>query len=107
MRDKEYIVDSIKATAKEVMPANAKVILFGSQARGDAHEDSDWDLLILLDKTRIKNEDFDDVAYPFVELGWQINAQINPLLYTYHDWQKRHFTLFYKNVNQDGVLLWH
>ena len=77
------------------------------QARGDAHEGSDWDVLILMDKARVYNEDFDEVAFPFVELGWEIGEVINPLLYTYSDWQKRHFTPFYKNVEQEGIELWH
>ena len=38
---KEYILHSIKETVAQVMPTGAKVILFGSQARGDAREDSD------------------------------------------------------------------
>lgn len=32
---------------------------------------------------------------------------INPLLYTYSDWNKRHFTPFYQNVLKDGIELWH
>jgi len=106
-KDKEYILDSIKETAAKVMPSNAKVILFGSQARGGAHGDSDWDILILLNKARIEHSDFDDVAYPLVELGWDIGAEINPILYTYEDWQKRDFTPFYKNVVQEGIEIWH
>lgn len=74
---------------------------------GDAHHESDWDILILLDKSRIYNEDFDRVAYPLVELGWKIGADINPLIYTYTDWQRRSFTLFYKNVEQEGIELCH
>ena len=71
------------------------------------HHESDWDILILLDKSRIYNEDFDRVAYPLVELGWKIGADINPLIYTYTDWQRRSFTLFYKNVEQEGIELCH
>lgn len=95
---KNEIIHSIRETARQVMPSGSRVILFGSQARGDAHHESDWDILILLDKSRIYNEDFDRVAYPLVELGWKIGADINPLIYTYTDWQRRSFTLFYKNV---------
>ena len=34
---------------------------------------------------------------------WKIGAMINPLLYTYSDWQKRNFTPFYKNVEQESI----
>lgn len=106
MQRKE-VIHSICEKAVQVVPSGTRVILFGSQARGDAHEGSDWDVLILMDKARVYNEDFDEVAFPFVELGWEIGEVINPLLYTYSDWQKRHFTPFYKNVEQEGIELWH
>ena len=101
------ILNSIKNMLPEVMPQGGKVLLFGSQARGEARHDSDWDLLILLPKDRIKNDDFDNVAYPLIEFGWSGGAEINPLLYTYSDWEKRNFTPFYKNVKKDSIELWH
>lgn len=101
------ILNSIKNMLSEVMPQGGKVLLFGSQARGEARHDSDWDLLILLPKDRIKNDDFDNVAYPLIEFGWSVGAEINPLLYTYSDWEKRNFTPFYKNVKKDSIELWH
>ena len=101
------ILNSIKNMLPEVMPQGGKVLLFGSQARGEARHDSDWDLLIRLPKDRIKNDDFDNVAYPLIEFGWSVGAEINPLLYTYSDWEKRNFTPFYKNVEKDSIELWH
>ena len=79
MQRKE-VIHSIREKAVQVVPSGTRVILFGSQARGDAHEGSDWDVLILMDKARVYNEDFDEVAFPFVELGWEIGEVINPLL---------------------------
>lgn len=105
--EKERVIYSIRETAEKLLPSGAKIVLFGSQARGDAREDSDWDILILLHKDRINNTDFDDVAYPLIELGWQMGIIINPILYTYKDWQKRSFTFFYKNVEQEGIVLCH
>lgn len=99
------ILDSIKSKLPEVVPQGGKVLLYGSRARGDAKEGSDWDLLILLPKDRVKNEDFDTVAFPLIELGWALGVEINPLLYTYKDWEKRNFTLFYKNVQEDSIEL--
>ena len=65
MDRREYILQSIKNRSAEIMPMNAKVILFGSQARGDYHEGSDWDILILLDKQKLSPSDFDEFAYPW------------------------------------------
>lgn len=106
-REKERVIYSIRKTVGEVLPTGTKVVLFGSQARGDAREDSDWDILILINKDRVNNTDFDNFAYPLVELGWKLGLMINPILYTYKDWQKRNFTPFYKNVEQEGIVLCH
>ena len=101
------IIEKIRRVADSAMPPGGRMFLFGSQARGDANEDSDWDILILLDKTKIKTEDFNAVAYPVVELGWKMGIEINPLIYTFEDWEKRSFTPFYKNVQKESIELWH
>lgn len=99
----KYIIDSISHTARESSPAVDKVVLYGSRARGDAREDSDWDVLVLLDKDRIRLEDIDEVSYPLRELGWNLGENINTVLYTVDDWQHNSFTPFYKNVIEEGI----
>ena len=105
MTHREYILQSIKDKTREIMPAEGKVILFGSQARGDYHENSDWDLLILLDKQKLASTDFDDFAYPFFELGWHLDVEIHPMLYTVGDWEKRHVLPIYHDVQKEGIVL--
>ena len=51
MLDKNIIDKILKAILKVVIPE--KVILFGSQARGEARHDSDYDILII--KSGIEN----------------------------------------------------
>ncbi|MBR4337729.1 MAG: nucleotidyltransferase domain-containing protein [Bacteroidaceae bacterium] len=99
------VVNSIKQIAKESLPPNSKLLLYGSRARGDARPDSDWDLLILLDKDRITLADIDEVSYPMRELGWRIDEVLNPVIYTFKEWESKNFTPFYKNVMEEGVAL--
>lgn len=80
-------------------------MLFGSRAKGLAAPDSDWDILILLDKDKIETSDYDTIAYPLFELGWQFNEHFSVKLYTQQEWEKRNFTLFYKNVEKEGIIL--
>ena len=103
-RTSEEILKLIKELLHTIVP-DARVILFGSRARGEANDDSDWDLLVLLDKPQIESSDFDRVSYPLYELGWQEGEQFSPKLYTVKDWLKRSFTPFYKYVEQEGIVL--
>ena len=99
------ILNEIKRIAKEVLPKGGQLILYGSRARNEAREDSDWDLLILLDKQEIEKQDRDEVAYPFRALSWDVGELISPIIYTKESWRKMSFTPFYKNVEQDGIVL--
>ena len=51
--------------------------LWLSQARGEAIEDSDWDLLILLNKEKREFEDFGRYASPFTEIGFDNNEYVS------------------------------
>lgn len=101
------IIQGMREVAKAVLPSGADAFLFGSRARGDARPDSDWDILILIDGERATGADFDKYAYPFVNYGWSIGEQINPLIYSFSDWNNRSISLFYKNVQTEGVSLCH
>ena len=100
---KEQVMKEIGKTARSVAPMAKRILLFGSQARGDAREDSDWDVLVLLDKDRIRLEDIDNVSYPLRELGWELGEDINTVLYTVDDWAKNSFTPFHKNVEYMSI----
>ena len=99
------IEELIRKLGKEILPDHAKLMLFGSQARDDAQPDSDWDLLLLVDGERISNGDFDKWVFPFISLGWSLGVEINPVVYTYREWQQRQITPFYKNVMKEGIEL--
>ena len=53
----QQIFNEIQSLKRKLLP-NERVILFGSQAHGDARPDSDWDLLVVLDKKGKHNWDF-------------------------------------------------
>lgn len=102
---KEVILNSIRKLGLKVLPKDARLILFGSQARNDAHEESDWDLLILLNNDQSQTDTFGTYAYPFVELGWEYGTYFSPKIYTFAEWAKRKGTPFYDNINREGVVL--
>lgn len=98
-------LSKIRQTAASAIPEGGKAILYGSRARGDAHKNSDWDILILLDKDMLEQSDYDNVSYPFVLLGCDLGVEINPIMYTTKEWESYRITPFYENVVRDGIAL--
>ena len=103
--DKSQIIDNIREVAKTTLPKGSSLLLYGSCARGDAGKDSDWDLLILLDKPDLSESDYDNISFPFTMLGWNIGEIISLQMYTKKDWESISFLPFYKNVEHDKIVL--
>ena len=81
MMDKEKMIKAMRNVLNGIDP-KVNAILFGSRARGDAKEGSDWDVLVLIDKPRVSLSDYDKYSYPLRELGWDLNEIINPVLFS-------------------------
>ena len=102
---KSNILALIKDSVKNTDPM-ATVILFGSYARGDNNEESDIDLLILIDKERISRSDRTKFLYPLYDIELSSGIIISPKVYSRKYWQSDiKVTPFYENVNRDGVVL--
>jgi uncharacterized protein len=99
------ILSRIKRTVLSHEPS-AKIYLFGSRARGDARPDSDWDLLILLNRDRITRELEDQIRNPLYDVELEAGEVFSAIFYPEEEWNKKHsVTPFYENVMREGKLL--
>ncbi|MBR5062678.1 MAG: nucleotidyltransferase domain-containing protein [Prevotella sp.] len=104
--ERTQIINQIKQVAAQVLPKGSSLYLYGSRARGDNHEESDWDLLLLLDKPKIEHGDFDKYSFPFVLMGWNYGEDIRPHAYTKEEWTNGPHAMFYYNVEEDKQVLY-
>ena len=105
MADKRKILESVKLLGKQLLPKGSHLLLYGSQARGDNRTDSDWDLLILLNRPQKEDVDFATISYPLMELGFSLGQYFSVHTYSQQEWQNMSFLPFYKNVERDKIQL--
>lgn len=99
------IIEKIRNVLHGIDPT-AEVIVYGSEARGDARESSDIDLLILVNKKKLAYRDITRFTYPLYDLEITDGITVSPLVYTRDSWEKRPFlTPFYLNVMNEGIRL--
>lgn len=104
-KDFAVIIASIKKMANSILPPNSKMLLYGSRARGDFKDNSDWDMVIILDKQKATHEDYDSYAFPFHMLGAEMMEIFTPLIYGIDQWRQLSSTPFYENIQKDKLTL--
>ena len=103
--EQEQVIAQIKQLAEKILPEGASLWLYGSRARGDARPDSDYDLLILLDKDAIAYDDCSKYSYPLYYWGTGIGEEINAHIYAKKEWAKWRYAPFNQNVEEDKRIL--
>ena len=102
MKLDKAILAEIKMRVIKAEP-DAKIILYGSYARGDANEESDIDLLILVDKEKITYQDQVRITDPLYSFGLETTKIISALVQTKDNWeQKYYYTPLYHNIKKEG-----
>ena len=95
----------IKSKIREVIPSGVQAYLYGSRARGEARDDSDWDILILVNSSRPETELYDTLAYSLTELGWKYGEVVIPVIYSRDEWNHPSSLLFRRGIEQDAIPL--
>ena len=97
------IVRRIAEVVHRIAP-DAKTILYGSEARGDAQVDSDIDLLILLDGDNLAPERELEITRHLFEVEVETGVIISPMVVLRRVWE-RITTPFSINVMKEGIVL--
>ncbi len=105
MIDSKNILASIKNCVSKFEP-DSVLILYGSYARGDNRQNSDIDLLILLNQNEISINDKKRIKYPLYEIEFDTGIIISPLIFSKNEWETKHkITPFYENIRREGIVL--
>ena len=100
---REHIIDAIRVGLSS-LNTGVEVRIYGSEARGEAHENSDIDLLVLVPKDKVTLQDELEITAPLYDIELQTGVLINALILPKREWGRK-VTPFYENVIQDSIVL--
>jgi predicted nucleotidyltransferase len=103
--NREELLERVKRAIRGVEP-DAQIILYGSRARNDSGEQSDWDFLILLDGP-IDDQRIDRIRHHLYEIEWQCDEVLCSIIHNREAWNSPLYENmpFHRNVEVDGITL--
>ncbi len=104
-RDKKIISDFKEKFSQDILKHVRRIIIFGSRARGTTAEDSDLDILVLVDeKTAAIEKGLEDAAY---QVMWDYDFKPMISLKVFSEARFNHAVSqgfsFYQNVEREGI----
>lgn len=103
-QSRDKVLDLIRTTVRATEP-DAQIILYGSRARGDNREDSDWDVIVILNKPPMPHYQRSEIACDLWDKGFDIGEVINAFVYTIDQWNSAPPSLFKYNIREEGIQL--
>lgn len=101
---KDKYLEIFSRTFRDQFGNNLKrIILFGSRARGDYNEESDYDFILIFDK--VSKELKEDVTHLVVDLMIEHGIVITNFIFTEEELKKRRFAPFIMNAQREGIVL--
>lgn len=105
MNTQKKLLNQIKNAISDSFP-HAEIILFGSRARGDSRPDSDWDVLILLNKAKVEFLEKRLIRKRIYKVELDTGQPISVFVFSLNEWyldQKN--TPLFESVETEGVHL--
>ncbi|HHT9124244.1 MAG TPA: nucleotidyltransferase domain-containing protein [Candidatus Brocadiia bacterium] len=98
------IIKELSETLKKETGQNIKdIILFGSRARGDSYPDSDYDLIVLVDR---ETKELEDKIFNIAcEIGWRNNVIITVFVHEKTYYEKKKYEPFFMNIRKEGIYI--
>lgn len=100
---REEILKKVKEAVLKLEPS-ADVILYGSRARNDFREYSDWDFLVLVDG-EVDTTRTDRIRHALFEIELDVDQVISSIVRSRQEWNSPRYSVvpLYKNVEREGI----
>ena len=99
--NQQELVYKVKESIQKLDPL-ARVILYGSRARGDFKTSSDWDFLILT-SLQVNEHLKKQIRTSLIDTELDAEEVISTLIYSQKQWNDYKVTPLYKNIANEGV----
>ncbi len=106
--DLDIILDEVAKSYRKTYGNNiTKILLYGSYARGDYHDDSDIDIVAIVkgDRLELQNE-LKKVWDVSNDLGLEYEVIISPTVIPYDEYEEWKDDIpYYRNIEKEGIVV--